>query len=85
MRLSQSAHAEVIARLSQIEEHRLAILDILLPPDAEELGERVDAGEACVHPSDAIEDRSTFDEERYHCTTCGADFSQHPRTLNPEE
>jgi hypothetical protein len=81
MRLSQAERADIIARLERIEEERLRILDVLLPPDEDDIARP----DGCTHPTDALEDRSTFDEERYHCTTCGADFSQHPRTLNPEE
>lgn len=90
MRLTQRDHAQILARLDRIEAERLAILDILLPPDDEELAARAQDGlegadSACPHPSDAIEDRSTLGDERYHCTTCGADFDRHPRQLNPEE
>lgn len=81
MRLTQRERADIIARLERIEEERLRILDVLLPPDEDDVTEE----SQCLHPNDAIDDRSTFDEERYHCTTCGADFRQHPRTLNPEE
>lgn len=85
MRLSQAEHAEILSRLSRIEEERLAILDLFLPPDAEDLAERAGVAGGCVHPTDAIEDRSTMGEERYHCTACGAEFDRHPRILNPEE
>jgi len=62
---------------------RARILDILLPPDEDD-GEALEPV-ACRHPDDAIEDRSTLGEERYHCTACGSDFPHHPRRTNPEE
>ena len=87
MQLTQSERAEIIARLQRIEDERLAILDVLLPPDEDDVESLDDVlpAVACRHPNDAIEDRSTMDEERYHCTACGSDFPHHPRRTNPEE
>ena len=84
MNLTQSDRASIIARLERIEEERLRILDVLLPPDADDLEAGAEAT-GCPHPTDAVEDRSTLGEERYHCTTCGAEFDRHPRSLTPEE
>lgn len=84
MRLTQGDRAQIIAALERIEEERLRILDVLLPPDVDDVEDDGTLA-GCPHPSDAIEDRSTLGEERYHCTTCGADFDRHPRQLNPEE
>lgn len=80
MRLSQRDAAAIIASLERIDEERQRILDILLPdvdPD--------DLPAGCLHPDDAIEDQSTLGDERYQCRACGAEFSHHPRTTNPQE
>lgn len=81
MRLSQLERAEIIAALQRMEEERQRILDVLLPPDEDE----VDEAGGCSHPNDTVEDVSTFDQERYRCTTCGAEFDHHPRSFTPQE
>ena len=80
MRISQRDAAAVIGALERIDEERQRILDILFP-DAEADEESA----ACLHPDDQIADESTLGDERYHCRACGAEFSHHPRTTNPQE
>jgi hypothetical protein len=79
MRLSQRDVAAIIARLERIDEERQQILDLLLPDSGDE------GDDACAHPDEVLRDLSTLGDERYQCTACGAEFTQHPRTINPED
>ena len=59
--------AEAIQQCMEIRNSVDLLLEILMPDD--------DVAEGCPHPADAIEDRSTMDDDGqlYHCTNCGAD------------
>jgi hypothetical protein len=58
--------AEAIQLAMDIRNKVDALLDVLLPEDLED---------GCPHPAEAIQDRSTMDDDGqlYHCTKCGAE------------
>lgn len=70
--------AEAIQKAMEVRNAADALLAILLPEELED---------GCPHPAEAIEDRSTMDDDGqlYHCTKCGAESKAPFPSINAED
>lgn len=70
--------AEAIQKVMEIRNAADALLDVLMPEDLED---------GCMHPPEAIEDRSTMDDdgELYVCTKCGEQSKTPFPSINNED